>query len=183
MLKLTFPGPVVIHKEALAALLQIVATAVLVEPHVEADPAAPKVRAPRVKANAPAAPVAAPNEAAATETAPTAAADAPDPEPEVSGAEQEPARRGRKAMSDEEKAAAKALRAAAAEAVAKVASPTVAAVVTAVAPELLERFSSLIDLDYDKALGLLEQFGVARFSALPADEHEAFAKELDQLGV
>ena len=49
--------------------------------------------------------------------------------------------------------------------------------------ELLDRFSKLIDTSYDNALGLLEEFGVARFSDLKEEEFSAFAGKLESLGV
>src|SRR3990167_2385049 len=47
--------------------------------------------------------------------------------------------------------------------------------------ELLDRFSKLIDTSYDNALGLLEEFGVARFSDLKEEEFSAFAGKLESL--
>jgi hypothetical protein len=49
--------------------------------------------------------------------------------------------------------------------------------------ELLDRFTSLVDANYDGALQLLENFGVAKFSELGADKHPAFADALKALGV
>ena len=49
--------------------------------------------------------------------------------------------------------------------------------------ELLERFAKLIDADFGKAKGLLDEFGVNRFSDLEAAKHAAFAAKLTEAGV
>lgn len=49
--------------------------------------------------------------------------------------------------------------------------------------DLLERFTALVDKDYDAALALLEGFGVARFSDLTPEQSAAFADALAQQGV
>jgi len=51
----------------------------------------------------------------------------------------------------------------------------------AVDGDLLDRFTGLVDRDYDAALQLLEQFGVARFSDLKEDQQAAFGDALTQL--
>lgn len=51
------------------------------------------------------------------------------------------------------------------------------------ADELLERFAKLIDSDFAQAKGVLDGFGVNRFSDLPADQLAAFAAKLTELGV
>ena len=45
---------------------------------------------------------------------------------------------------------------------------------------LLSRFSGLIDKDFEAAKGLLERFGVAKFSDLPEAEFGAFSNALSE---
>lgn len=43
---------------------------------------------------------------------------------------------------------------------------------------LLERFTSLVESDYDRALDALDAFGVSRFSEVPDEQLEAFAEAI-----
>jgi hypothetical protein len=45
---------------------------------------------------------------------------------------------------------------------------------------LHKAFGDLVDVDYDAAASLLEEFGVANFSSLPDDKLAAFGKRLQQ---
>jgi len=47
---------------------------------------------------------------------------------------------------------------------------------------LLSRFSGLIDQDFEAAKGLLDRFGVAKFSDLPEGEFAAFSNALSEAG-
>ena len=50
-------------------------------------------------------------------------------------------------------------------------------------PDLLGRFTDLVDKNYDGALQLLEHFGLARFSNLLPENQKEFGSALAELGV
>ena len=170
MLSVKFQAPILIDEKNLAALLALTGVPAMVEPLVNG--AAPKRgRKPRAEAMPPAEP--APAAAGAVEqqasTEPVApvktkrgpkpkaqAAPAPEPVPETK-------KRGPKPKAQ--------------------AAPATPAGPAPDADELLGRFSTLIDKDFDQAKGLLDQFGVERFSDMKTAEYGAFAAALSEAGV
>jgi hypothetical protein len=160
MLSVKFKSPIVIDEKNLGALLSLAGVAAEVEPYVDGA----KVRKPRA--------VAAP--APAAEEPPVST-----PEPEVVKEKKKP---GRKSNAEKEAAAAAA---AASEDVGGDETDTVKIKESdggeAVdAGTLLSRFSGLIDKDFEAAKGLLDRFGVAKFSDLPETEFGAFSNALSE---
>ena len=49
------------------------------------------------------------------------------------------------------------------------------------ADTLLEKFTSLIDKDYDSALTLLEEYGVKTFNDLDKEQYNVFGRKVDEL--
>lgn len=157
MLKVTFKEPVFIDEKNLSALLSLTMTAALVEPVVETDPV------PESKKRG--------HKPEAVESVENPYDDPPpalDEAPTV--VKPEGKKCGRK--SNAEKAAEAATR---------------GGVMSTQPPadwdDLLGRFSSLIDADFDAAKGILDGFGVSKFSELPAAEYAAFDEKLTAAGV
>lgn len=160
MLKVTFPSYAAVDENDLAALLRIVKAPLTVEPLGDAPE--PKTRKPR--------------------TPKAAAPEAPAPEtPAPVAEEKKPEEKKPEVKAPAKKAAAKStVTGVTPGSKAKTSAPKGEAPDAAA---LLDRFSKLIDTSYDDALGLLEQFGVARFSDLKETEFGGFAEKLDALGV
>jgi hypothetical protein len=157
MLSVKFKSPIVIDEKNLGALLSLAGVAAEVEPYVDGA----KVRKPRA--------VAAP--APAAEEPPVST-----PEPEVVKEKKKP---GRKSNAEKEAAAAAA--AASEPEVGDEPDPAANEGGEAVdAGTLLSRFSGLIDKDFEAAKGLLDRFGVAKFSDLPETEFGAFSNALSE---
>ena len=101
---------------------------------------------------------------------PRVVAEAPAPEPQASAPEpvpvKEPAKRGPKPKVKEAAAAAPA-------------ATEEAEVVDS--SSLRDRFSALIDKDFDGARGLLEHFGVSQFSGLSEGDFAAFSTKMAEL--
>jgi hypothetical protein len=158
MLSVKFKSPIVIDEKNLGALLSLAGVAAEVEPYVDGA----KVRKPRA--------VAAP--APAAEEPPVST-----PEPEVVKEKKKP---GRKSNAEKEAAAAAAAAASEPE-VGDEPDPAANEGGEAVdAGTLLSRFSGLIDKDFEAAKGLLDRFGVAKFSDLPETEFGAFSNALSE---
>lgn len=154
LVEVTFQAPAVIEADQLGALLGIIKAPVSVQPVDGATPEVPAVQRP----------------IAATEPS---AENKPQAKP-----------RGRPTSKKADPAAAQQAAAPAANASSSSPAETGTTPPAAAAPntDLLERFSSLIDKDYDAALAALEQFGASRFSELKPEQHEAFAAHLSGLG-
>ena len=166
MLSVKFESPIVIEEKNLGALLALAGVAARVEPYVEGAKPGRKQRA--VSAMAP-------------------PAVAVEPEPQASTPEPEPVKE--KGKPGRKSNAQKAAEAAAA------ASEDVGGDETDIveiedsdggeavdAGSLLSRFSGLIDDDFEAAKGLLDKFGVAKFSDLPEAEFGAFSNALSEAG-
>ena len=166
MLSVKFKSPIVIDEKNLGALLSLAGVAAEVEPYVDGA----KVRKPRA-----------------------AAAPAPEPtsEPEPQASTPEPAAVKEKAKPGRKSNAQKAAEAAAAAAAASedVGGETDTTPIEdsdggeeVDAGTLLNRFSGLIDKDFEAAKDLLDRFGVAKFSDLPEAEFLAFSNALSEAG-
>jgi hypothetical protein len=166
MLSVKFKSPIVIDEKNLGALLSLAGVAAEVEPYVDGA----KVRKPRA--------------VAAPAPEPTS-----EPEPQASTPVAEPvkekAKPGRKSNAQK---AAEAAAAAAAAASEDVGGETDTTQVEdsdggeeVDAGTLLNRFSGLIDQDFEAAKDLLDNFGVAKFSDLPESEFLAFSQKLSEL--
>jgi len=151
MLSVKFESPIIIDEKNLGALLALAGVAARVEPYVEG---AKPGRKPKVVADAPPPSEPAPPEAGQQEST-------PDKE-----AVKEPVKRERKP--------------AATKTVDKPAESSDEAE-TVDGASLLTRFSALIDADFDAARGLLEDFGVAKFSDLAEGDFAAFSNKMSDL--
>jgi hypothetical protein len=156
MLSVKFESAIVIDEKNLGALLALAGVAARVEPYVEGVKPG---RKPRVVAEAPAA-----------------------AEPEVHTPVVEPVKvvkkPGRKSNAEKQAAAAAASEDVADEAATGVEDSDGGEAVDA--GTLLSRFSGLIDKDFEAAKGLLDRFGVAKFSDLPEAEFGAFSNALSE---
>lgn len=202
MLSVTFNEPIIIDAANLHSLLALANTPAVVAPAVPVSPvaAAPVKRQRSAASSAPTAAAGdAPKRKRATKAemearrAAETGGDAPKEEPKAEAPVVEPKAEApvvEKPKRDRRSAAQKA--AAAAKEAAKDApksEPSTkgktngAAKATANPDKLLERFALLIDSDFDKASGLLSEFGVKRFSELKAEQHGAFEAKLKEAGV
>jgi hypothetical protein len=158
MLSVKFESPIVIDEKNLGALLALAGVAARVEPYVEG---AKPGRKPRMTADTP---------------------PPPPVEPEASAPVAEPVKGkpGRKSNAEKQAAAAAASEDVADEAATGVEDSDGGEAVDA--GTLLSRFSGLIDQDFEAAKGLLDKFGVAKFSDLPEAEFGAFSNALSEAG-
>ena len=191
MFKVTLSTPAVVKAEDLAELVRIVGVPVVIEPVSGAE----AVTGSKTKAAKPAA-VGPDGERVKRTYKPRVKKDAPpaDPVPEAGDtpeAGEPPAPEGtvETAVVSEEKpvkAAAKPAAKAAAKPAAKKAAtkekPAADPAAKLDSEELLQRFSLLIDSNYDDALAVLEGFGASSFGNLKETEWPAFDEKLKELG-
>lgn len=190
MFKVTLSTPAVVKAEDLAELVRIVGVPVVIEPVSGAG----VVVGAKTKGAKPAA-VGPDGERVKRTYKPRVKKDAPpaDPTPEAGDAPEggePPAPQGTAetaAVSKEKpvKAAAKPAAKAAAKPAAKAATKAKPAADPAAkldSEELLQRFSQLIDSNYDDALAVLEGFGASSFGNLKETEWPAFDEKLKELG-
>jgi hypothetical protein len=163
MLSVKFKAPIVIDEKNLGALLSLAGVAAEVEPYADGTKPGRKPRA----AAAPA-----PEPDAAEPQAST-------PEPEGVKGKGKP---GRKSKAQKEaEAAAAAIEAAGAPMTGEAEDqPADDGGEEVDAGTLLNRFSGLIDKDFEAAKDLLDRFGVAKFSDLPETEFGAFSNALSE---
>jgi len=164
MLSVKFKSPIVIDEKNLGALLSLAGVAAEVEPYVDGA----KVRKPRA--------------AAAPAPEPTS-----EPEPQASTPVAEPVKEkgkpGRKSNAQKAAEAAAAIEAAGKPMTGEAKDQPAAdddGGEEVDAGTLLNRFSGLIDKDFEAAKGLLDRFGVAKFSDLDEAEFAAFSNALSE---
>lgn len=167
-----FQGPVIVEVDKLAALLALAGTPATVE--LLGEGKVPAKRGPKPKET---------NGEATNGSAPVQVESAParaDVAPEVEQPKKKRGRRTKAEMEAARQAAGTANGSAPAETTSAPAETTTAPAVNDAA--LLNRFTGLVDKDYDNALKLLEGFGVSRFTDLKAEQLGEFGKALHSLG-
>ena len=169
-----FQGPVIVEVDKLAALLALTNAPVVVTPYNGGIDMPQKAKPGRKPEEV--------NAVAVNGGAPVQVESAPAQPDATVAAEVPKKKRGRRTKAEMEAARAAEAGKTNGEA-ANGSAPAATSTAPAVNDEaLLNRFTALVDKDYDNALKLLEGFGVSRFTDLKAEQLGEFGKALHSLG-